>query len=68
MSNDERNKSAVDFIIVPATFVSKNFSCNVGHWKYDLLSDDVPISAFRLSAVQLLRNCELTLFKSNTQM
>ena len=45
MSDDERNKSAIDFIIVPATFVSKVFSCKVGEWKCDLLSDHVPISA-----------------------
>ena len=30
MSDDERNKSAIDFIIVPATFTSKVFSCKVG--------------------------------------
>ena len=45
MSDDERNKSAIDFIIVPATFISKVFSCKVGEWKCDLLSDHVPISA-----------------------
>ena len=44
MSDDERNKSAIDFIIVPATFVSKVFSCKVGEWKCDLLSDHIPIS------------------------
>ena len=52
MSVDERNKSAIDFIIVPATFVSKVFSCKVGKWKCDLLSDHVPISA---SLVDFLR-------------
>ena len=46
MSDDERNKSAIDFIIVPATSVFKVFSCKVGEWKCDLLSDHVPISAF----------------------
>ena len=28
MSDDERNKSTIDFIIVSATFISKVFSCN----------------------------------------
>ena len=53
MSNDERNKSATDFIIVPATFISKVFSCKVGEWKYDLLSDHVPISASSVDCLHL---------------
>ena len=45
LSDDERLKSVIDFIIVPATFISKIVSCKVGEWKCDLLSDHVPISA-----------------------
>ena len=39
MSDDERHKSVIDFIIVPANFISKIVSCRVGEWKCDLLSD-----------------------------
>ena len=53
MSDDERNKSAIDFIIVPATFISKVFSCKVGKWKCDLLSDHVPISASLVDCLHL---------------
>ena len=50
ISDDKRNKSAVDFIIVPETFVFKVFSCKVGGM--DLLSDHVPSTA---SLVDCLR-------------
>ena len=53
MSDDERNKSAIDFIIVPATFISKVFSCKVGEWKWDMLSDHVPISSSLVDCLHL---------------
>ena len=38
-------KSAIDFIIVPSTFLPSVHSCTVSEWSPDLLSDHVPISA-----------------------
>ena len=53
MSDDERNKPVFDFIIFPATFISKVFSCKEGEWKCDLLSDHVPISASLVDCLHL---------------
>ena len=39
--------------IVLATFISKVFSCKVGKWKCDLLSDHVPISASLVDCLHL---------------
>ena len=45
MSENEKLKSAIDFIIVPSTFLPSVHSCTVSEWSPDLLSDHVPISA-----------------------
>ena len=65
LSADERNKSAIDFIIVPATFISKVFSCKVGEWKCDLLSDHVPISASLVDCLHLNSFYSQPIQKSN---
>ena len=38
-------KSAIDFIIIPSTFVSSVHSCTVSDWSPELLCDHVSISA-----------------------
>ena len=45
MSENEKLKSAIDFIIVPSTFLSSVHSCTVSEWSPELLSDHVSISA-----------------------
>ena len=45
MSEHEKLKSAIDFIIVPSTFLSSVHSCTVSEWSPELLSVHVSISA-----------------------
>ena len=44
MSDDERHKSMIDYIVLPASFIGKVNSCVVGKWQPDLMSDHVPIT------------------------
>ena len=44
MSDDERHKSVIDYIVLPASFIGKVNSCVVGKWQPDLMSDHVPIT------------------------
>ena len=45
MSENEKLKSVIDFIIVLSTFLPSIHSCTVSEWSPDLLSDHVSISA-----------------------
>ena len=40
MSDDERHKSMIDYIVLPASFIGKVNSCVVGTWQ----PDHVPIT------------------------
>ena len=44
MSDDERHKSMIDYIALPAPFIGRENSCVVGKWQPDLMSDRVPIT------------------------
>ena len=44
MSDDERHKSMIDYIVLPASFIGKVNSCVVEKWQPDLMSDHVPIT------------------------
>ena len=44
MSDDERHKSMIDYIVLPASFIGKVNSCVVRKWQPDLMSHDVPIT------------------------
>ena len=44
MSDEERHKSMIDYIVLPALFIEKINSCVVGEWQPDLMSDHVPIT------------------------
>ena len=44
MSDDERHKSIIDYIVLPASLIGKVNSCVVGKWQPDLMSNHVPIT------------------------
>ena len=44
MTDDERHKSMIDYIVLPAPFTEKVDLCVVGEWQPDLMFDHVSIT------------------------